>query len=230
MNSVLFKKKLIKQTHNKKVGVYRFAILKIKPFLKRAGLNCVAKKAEIISKMIVIVKPDKNEIKPRLKVKFKANKTYLNQVNIVYLHKTQNIEKLPTKNCFKLTKTPNKILNFICLLTIGFFIGFINGFWGGGGGMVCVPTLTALLGVADKKAHATTILIMLPLSIASFVVYLLNGNINWNMASFVSGGFVLGGVLGALLLKNINNVVLRIVFSLLIIAGAIKMLIWGLYG
>ena len=111
------------------------------------------------------------------------------------------------------------------MLLIGCFIGFINGFWGGGGGMVCVPTLTSLLGVADKKAHATTLLIMLPLSIASFIVYMLKGNIEWATAGVVTGGFVLGGIAGALLLKKINNIVLRIVFSLVIIAGAIKMLI-----
>ena len=111
------------------------------------------------------------------------------------------------------------------MLIIGLFIGFINGFWGGGGGMICVPTLTMLLKMPDKKAHATTILIMLPLSIASFVVYMLKGTIEWQTAAFVSGGFVVGGIAGALILKKINNVFLRIIFSLVIIAGAIKMLI-----
>ena len=63
------------------------------------------------------------------------------------------------------------------------------------------------------------------LSIASFIVYMLKGNIEWATAGVVTGGFVLGGIAGALLLKKINNIVLRIVFSLVIIAGAIKMLI-----
>ena len=38
-------------------------------------------------------------------------------------------------------------------------------------------------------------------------------------------GFVIGGVLGALLLKKISNIWLEIVFSVIIIAGGIKMLI-----
>ena len=54
---------------------------------------------------------------------------------------------------------------------------------------------------------------------------MLKGNIEWATAGVVTGGFVLGGIAGALLLKKINNIVLRIVFSLVIIAGAIKMLI-----
>ena len=66
---------------------------------------------------------------------------------------------------------------------------------------------------------------MLPLSIASFVVYMLKGSLKWDIAGIVSGGFVVGGVLGALLLKKINNIVLQIVFALVIIAGGIKMLL-----
>lgn len=111
------------------------------------------------------------------------------------------------------------------LILSGLFIGFVNGFWGGGGGMICVPVLTSLLKLPEKKGHATTLLIMLPLSIASFVVYLFKGSIDLGLALNVGVGFVVGGVLGALLLKNMGNVVLRIVFSLIIIAGGIKLII-----
>lgn len=110
------------------------------------------------------------------------------------------------------------------LLLLGLVIGFINGFWGGGGGMLCVPALTLLLKMPDKEAHATTILIMLPLCISSFVVYMIKGALDWQTAGVVTSGFVVGGLLGALALKNINNVALRLVFSLIIIAGGIRLL------
>ncbi len=110
------------------------------------------------------------------------------------------------------------------LLLLGLFIGFINGFWGGGGGMICVPALTMFLKMPDKEAHATTILIMLPLCLSSFVVYLIKGTLEWDIAGIVTSGFVVGGLLGALALKNINNVALRIVFSVVIIAGGIRLL------
>ena len=224
MKPYLIKKKLINPPTICNKKVFSFDSFKIKPILKKSGLIKVAKKANLVLPQVVVIKPQKQKIKPNLKVKNKYKKTNLFQLNIVYLHKSKNLVKPKTKNCFKLTKKKNKGLSFFYLLLIGCFIGFINGFWGGGGGMICVPTLTNLLGVEDKKAHATTILIMLPLSIASFVVYMLKGNINWQTAGVVTGGFVLGGVAGALILKKINNTVLRIVFSLVIIAGAIKML------
>lgn len=125
----------------------------------------------------------------------------------------------------KLFKKENKP-NIWILLLIGLFIGFVNGFWGGGGGMICVPTLTMILHLEEKMAHATTILIMLPLSIASFVVYLIGGSLDFKIASIVTAGFVAGGVIGAIILNKINNVVLQIVFALIIILGGIKLLFW----
>lgn len=122
------------------------------------------------------------------------------------------------------SETEEKKVNIWVLLIIGLFIGFINGFWGGGGGMICVPTLTFILGLKEKQAHATTILIMLPLSCASFIVYLVQGSIEMMPAISISIGFVIGGVLGAMLLNKLNNVVLQFIFSLLIIWGGIKLL------
>ena len=125
----------------------------------------------------------------------------------------------------QILKKDNKISVWILLL-IGLFIGFVNGFCGGGGGMICVPTLTMILHLEEKIAHATTILIMLPLSIASFVVYLISGSLDFKIASIVTAGFVVGGVIGAIILNKINNVVLQIVFAFIIILGGIKLLFW----
>lgn len=110
----------------------------------------------------------------------------------------------------------------IKLLT-GSIIGFVNGFWGGGGGMLCVPLLLNIIKLPEKKAHATTLLIMLPLSIVSLIVYILKGNLPLIESSQIGIGFVIGGVLGAYLLKKISNLWLGIVFSLIIIVSGIKM-------
>ena len=124
------------------------------------------------------------------------------------------------QNCEKTRK-----INVFWLILCGVFIGFINGFWGGGGGMICVPVLVNILKLPEKKGHATTILIMLPLCIASFVVYLINGSIDILLAVNVGVGFVIGGIIGAILLKNLNNKVLKILFAIIIIAGGIKLIL-----
>ena len=116
-------------------------------------------------------------------------------------------------------------INIFWLILSGVFIGFVNGFWGGGGGMICVPILVNLLKLPEKKGHATTILIMLPLCIASFVVYLLKGSVDISLAINIGIGFVIGGVLGALLLKKINNTILKLIFAIIIILGGVKLII-----
>lgn len=116
----------------------------------------------------------------------------------------------------------NKV--FIKLLT-GAIIGFVNGFWGGGGGMICVPLLMQIIKLPEKKAHATTLLIMLPLSLASLFIYLINGNLELLKTIEIGIGFTIGGVVGAIILKYISNIWLGIIFSIIIIAGGIKLLI-----
>ena len=54
-------------------------------------------------------------------------------------------------------------LEKIVMILAGITTGFINGIFGGGGGMIIVPILTFLLSKKNKIAHATAILIILPM-------------------------------------------------------------------
>lgn len=111
----------------------------------------------------------------------------------------------------------------IILIVAGVFIGAINGFFGGGGGMICVPVLL-LLGLTNQKAQATAIMIMLPISIASAIVYYTFGFIEWDTVLYTGLGSIAGGIIGALLLKKISNNVLKYVFAVVVMAAGIKML------
>ena len=99
----------------------------------------------------------------------------------------------------------------------GSLIGAVNGFFGGGGGMLCVPLLEKILHEPTKKAHATAILIILPISIASAIAYLIGGYFSPIDTLTVSGGVVSGGILGALLLKKLPPFAVGIVFALLMV-------------
>ena len=50
---------------------------------------------------------------------------------------------------------------FVKSALTGIISGFINGFFGGGGGMIVVPMLINLLGFSPKQAHATSIAVIL---------------------------------------------------------------------
>ncbi|MCI8595624.1 MAG: TSUP family transporter [Clostridia bacterium] len=99
----------------------------------------------------------------------------------------------------------------------GLLVGFVNGFFGGGGGMLCVPLLEKVLGEPTKKAHATAILIILPISIASAVTYLVNGYFSLAGTLSTGGGVIAGGAAGALLLKKLPPFVVGIIFALMMV-------------
>ena len=117
----------------------------------------------------------------------------------------------------------HKVIKFFIIILAGIFIGAINGFFGGGGGMVCVPVLL-LLGLVNQKAHATAILVMLPISIASGFVYYTSGVIEWDIALWIALGSVIGGALGAFCLKKISNIALQYIFAIVVIVAGVRML------
>lgn len=104
----------------------------------------------------------------------------------------------------------------------GVAVGAANGLFGGGGGMIAVPALT-LTGVPSKKAHATAIAIILPLSLISGAVYLAKGAADPSVILPSCAGVVVGGIAGALLLKKINSRGLSLLFYALMIAAGLKL-------
>ena len=102
--------------------------------------------------------------------------------------------------------------------------GVINALFGGGGGLLVVPALDLCLNREEKKAHATAVAVMLPLSICSAVVLTLRGVRDVVTAFWVSGGTALGGLVGALLLKRMPKGLLSLVFGVIMIYAGVKYL------
>ena len=120
------------------------------------------------------------------------------------------------------TETKKK-RNKIWTALSGVATGLVNGFLGSGGGMIAVESLERN-GLEQKKAHATSILAILPLSIASAVIYFLNGSVEFNTESFfLLGGAAIGGLLGALLLGKLSTKWVDWLFTILMIASGIRM-------
>ena len=119
--------------------------------------------------------------------------------------------------------TMEQITKKIIAAAGGLFIGFINGFFGSGGGMLCVPLLEKALKEETKRAHATAILVILPISIASAVMYLLGGYWDTGVVLTASLGVVLGGIGGALLLKILPSEIVGLIFALMMVGVGIKL-------
>lgn len=121
------------------------------------------------------------------------------------------------------TPFSNKKIIILGLIS-GVFIGFINGFFGGGGGMIVVPILYYLFKLPEKVSHATALFIILPLSIVGSIIYIIKGGILTLNLLYSGIGFLVGGIIGALLLKKTSNKALRIIFASIMLIAGIRML------
>lgn len=110
----------------------------------------------------------------------------------------------------------------VITVVFGLVVGFINGIFGGGGGMIVVPVLTLFLKKPVKVAHATAILIILPITLVSAIVYFFNGDVVLFRTLAVTIGTVVGGVLGALLMSKINSKTVGVIFSALMLIAGVK--------
>ena len=112
-------------------------------------------------------------------------------------------------------------------LIAGGLAGVANGLFGAGGGLVLVPLLIGWIGLEEKKAFATSVAIILPLSVASYTVFCLQGGNVWQDALPYLLGGIIGGLLSAKLFKKIPAVWLHRLFGVLILYGGVKaVLLW----
>ena len=107
-------------------------------------------------------------------------------------------------------------------IVAGGLAGLLNGLFGAGGGLVLVPLLINWLKLEEKAAFATSVAIILPLSIVSYTLFCIQGGNVWKDAlPYLIGGIV-GGLLSIKLFRNISAVWLHRLFGVLILYGAIK--------
>ena len=105
-------------------------------------------------------------------------------------------------------------------ITCGVVVGVANSLFGGGGGMIAVPML-AKTGMDNKRAHATAILLILPVSLLSVILYAVKGFYEPSVLIPTALGVTAGGLLGAKLLGKLPEKTVNLIFAALqLIAGA----------
>ena len=107
----------------------------------------------------------------------------------------------------------------ITAVSCGVAVGAANSLFGGGGGMIAVPLLQKT-GLEEKRAHATAILVILPISLLSFLIYAFRGFCDFQVLIPTAIGVFFGGVLGAKLLNKLPVKAVNITFAFLqLLAG-----------
>ena len=116
-----------------------------------------------------------------------------------------------------------KSKKLFCVLA-GAVCGFLNGFFGAGGGTVAVPMLRRA-GLNEKEAHATSVAVILAVTLVSAAFYIMRGDVSIkDSLSFAASG-VFGAILGAHLLKKISAPLLKRIFGAIIVIASVRMLV-----
>jgi uncharacterized membrane protein YfcA len=108
-------------------------------------------------------------------------------------------------------------------LLLGLLAGVLAGLFGVGGGVVLVPGMTLLMGLAQHVAHATSLVGILVTAPAAMAGFALDGSVAYAAGAAVAAGAVLGAFLGAGIMHRISPTRLRQAFAVLLIVVAVRM-------
>ena len=104
----------------------------------------------------------------------------------------------------------------------GALAGAVNGLFGTGGGILLVPLLLRVHKLPAKKAFATSLAVILPLSAVTLVVYLQQTSPDWQAAwPYLLGGAA-GGFAAGKWLKRLPVLWLRRLFGVLLVVAGVR--------
>ena len=109
----------------------------------------------------------------------------------------------------------------------GIPVGITNGFFASGGGIIAVLILKKFFSLEEKKAHATSIMIILPLTLCGLFVYTLAGFSDFPVIIKAAVGAAIGSLVGALLLSKLPPKYIKIGFGVVMIIAALRMIFGG---
>lgn len=113
------------------------------------------------------------------------------------------------------------VLQFVA---IGLLAGVMGGLFGIGGGVVMVPALILLKGFTQQKAQGTSLAVfMVPVAILGFLNYHKEGHADIYGAAYLALGVFCGAFFGSRLAVNMDEALLRKMFSVLLVGIAIQL-------
>ena len=109
---------------------------------------------------------------------------------------------------------------------LGLLAGIFGGMFGLGGGIILIPALVYIFGLTQQQAQGTNLFIMLPpIGLLAALRYYYSGNVKPGMVGFICLGFFVGGLIGAHLVQNLSDPILKRMFGLLLFFISIKMIL-----
>lgn len=132
----------------------------------------------------------------------------------------------------KKIETREKTSSYQMLLFViaaSFFAGIISSFFGIGGGIVFVPLMLVGLNMTMKKAAPTSQLILLFASFSGMMTHSILGHPDFLHAGLLAMGSFLGGLVGARISLDVNERILQILISAVMVIAAVKLFFDSFY-
>ncbi len=113
----------------------------------------------------------------------------------------------------------------VLYIILGLIAGVLSGMLGIGGGIVLIPALVFIFGLTQHQAQGTTLALMVPpIGLLAALRYYQGGNVKLGMAGFICIGFFVGGLLGANLVQDLSEPLLRKGFAIFLLFVSLRML------
>lgn len=111
---------------------------------------------------------------------------------------------------------------------ISFVVGLLSGLFGIGGGSITVPALMLVFGIPIQIAIATSMFMILFISIISSSMHIILGNVVWEYALLFMVGAWLGGTIGARTNQSLKGKTLEWILRAVLVVVGLRLIFDGL--
>lgn len=142
---------------------------------------------------------------------------------LFFLYKIQNKRYNKTMNKIKEIIPKNK-KEIAKIGTVGILTGLLSGLFASGGGLLLVPAFVYVFKTTEKEARAMSVFCILPMVLASLFFYNKSQYIDWKLGILCGIGGIIGGILGATIMKKVKDKYLILIFIAFLIYAAISII------
>lgn len=116
-------------------------------------------------------------------------------------------------------------LDVVMLLVFGFLTGTLAGLLGIGGGVIMVPIMVVLLGMAPVDAKGTSVAVIVPTAIMGTIRNRSKANADLRVAAVVGGFGMLSAVVGGTISTRLDDRFSNVMFAALLLFVAVTQLL-----
>ena len=106
---------------------------------------------------------------------------------------------------------------------IGLIVGVFSGLFGLGGGVILVPLLVLLFHIEQRRAQATSLVVVAIAGISGAISYSVGASVVWEAVPFLMVGGLVGVWIGSILVLKVAVRWLQIVLAIVMVAAAVRL-------